>query len=79
LFSNDIWRKQVIINPFGRYEGNVKGSDIREGYGVMKYSLNGFTYIPSPVINSYSPTTAGKGVSVLIKGLNLSSVNAVSF
>ena len=57
--------------------GNSGAVKVNTGGGEAV--LNGFTYIPSPVISSYSPATAGKGVSVLIKGMNLSSVNAVSF
>jgi hypothetical protein len=57
--------------------GNSGAVKVNTGGGEA--SLNGFTYIPSPVIKSYSPTSAGKGIPVLIKGLNLSSVNAVTF
>jgi hypothetical protein len=57
--------------------GNSGSVKVNTGGGEAK--LDGFTYIPSPVINSFTPSSAGRGVTVLIKGVNLSAVNAVSF
>ena len=57
--------------------GNSGSVKVNTGGGEA--SSDGFTYIPSPVINSFTPSSAGRGVTVLIKGVNLSTVNAVSF
>ena len=43
-------------------------------------SVSGFTFaIPQPTITSFTPTSAGAGTSVVIKGTNLTGVTAVSF
>lgn len=42
-------------------------------------SLAGFTYIPPPAINSFSPSSAGTGTTVTITGANFSGANTVSF
>ena len=42
-------------------------------------SLGGFTYLPPPVITSFTPTSATAGATVTITGTNFTSVTAVSF
>lgn len=39
----------------------------------------GFTYIPIPIINSFTPTSTGQGNDVTITGLNFTAVSAVAF
>ncbi|WP_461790429.1 FG-GAP-like repeat-containing protein [Pedobacter sp.] len=41
--------------------------------------LNGFSYLPSPIVNSFSPTTAIAGQLVTITGSNFVNVTGVSF
>ena len=41
--------------------------------------ITGFTYIPPPVISSYSPTSAGTGATVVISGSNFNNVTSVKF
>jgi hypothetical protein len=41
--------------------------------------LEGFTFIPAPIIESVSPQTAVKGASITISGLNFNEATAVSF
>lgn len=42
-------------------------------------SFPGFIYLPSPVINSFSPATALSGTTVTISGNNLAGTSQVSF
>lgn len=42
-------------------------------------SLQGFTFIPPPTITTFSPTSAGAGMTVNITGTNFSNASAVSF
>jgi sugar lactone lactonase YvrE len=42
-------------------------------------NLAGFTFIPMPVITSFTPTSAGPGMVVTINGTGLSGATAVSF
>jgi hypothetical protein len=42
-------------------------------------SKTGFTFIPPPQINSFTPVTAASGQTITIKGSNLSGATAVSF
>ena len=42
-------------------------------------SLGGFTYIPPPVITSFTPISATAGATVTITGTNFTNVSAVSF
>ncbi len=39
----------------------------------------GFTFVPAPVITSFTPTSAGTGATVTITGTNLTGATAVSF
>lgn len=54
--------------------GNVS---VTNGYGTG--TLIGFTYIPPPVISSFTPTSAGPGMTVTINGTNFSGATNVSF
>ncbi|HMK20507.1 MAG TPA: IPT/TIG domain-containing protein [Chitinophagaceae bacterium] len=40
---------------------------------------SGFSYISTPVISSFSPTSAGTGATVVISGFNFNNVNSVKF
>jgi hypothetical protein len=42
-------------------------------------TLAGFTYLPPPTITSFSPTSAGTGQTVTIKGTNFTGATLVSF
>jgi len=42
-------------------------------------SLPGFTFIPPPVISSFTPTSAVAGTTVTLNGQNFNNVTAVSF
>jgi len=42
-------------------------------------SVPGFTYIPSPTITSFTPTTAATGSTITITGTNFTNATAVSF
>ncbi|HXB45988.1 MAG TPA: IPT/TIG domain-containing protein, partial [Puia sp.] len=42
-------------------------------------SLNGFTYVPPPVINSVTPSTAINGDTIIIKGAYFTNATSVSF
>jgi hypothetical protein len=42
-------------------------------------TLTGFVYLPSPTIISFSPTSAGTGQAVTIKGTNFTGATMVSF
>jgi IPT/TIG domain/FG-GAP-like repeat/FG-GAP repeat len=43
------------------------------------FSLDGFTFLPNPVITSFSPTSAAPGTLVVIRGTNFAGVSAVRF
>ncbi|MBN1368448.1 MAG: IPT/TIG domain-containing protein [Dehalococcoidales bacterium] len=40
---------------------------------------NGFTFLPVPVVSSFSPVTAGSGATVVITGSHFTGATAVSF
>lgn len=42
-------------------------------------SLNGFVYVPSPFVSSFTPTSGVQGTAITIKGSGLTYVNKVSF
>jgi hypothetical protein len=42
-------------------------------------TINGFTYIPPPVITSFTPTSGSTGMTITLTGTNLSSVSGVQF
>ena len=42
-------------------------------------TLAGFTYLPSPILNSFSPDSAATGTTVTIKGSNFTNATAVYF
>lgn len=42
-------------------------------------TATGFTFIPFPVISSFTPTNAGNGLTVTITGKNFTGASAVSF
>ncbi len=42
-------------------------------------SLAGFTYVPVPVINSFTPTTGGNGTTITLTGTNFTGATGVSF
>ncbi|MBV5323672.1 IPT/TIG domain-containing protein, partial [bacterium] len=39
----------------------------------------GFTFIPAPVISSFSPTSSGNGLTVTLTGTNFTGATAISF
>lgn len=42
-------------------------------------TLSGFTFIPPPIINSFTPTTGDSGTIVTINGLNFNGTTTVTF
>jgi gliding motility-associated-like protein len=42
-------------------------------------TLAGFTFIPAPIISSFSPLSTGKGNSVIINGQNFTNATSVTF
>ncbi len=54
--------------------GNVQ---VTTNYGSGQVS--GFTFIPAPVISSFTPTSAGPNMIVTIQGTGFTNANAVSF
>lgn len=50
---------------------------VTTNYGVG--SLGGFTFLPFPIISSFTPTSAAAGNSVSITGSNFTGTNLVSF
>lgn len=46
---------------------------------VKTFSLDGFTYLPKPVISSFAPQNATTGMKVTINGANFTNVTAVQF
>ena len=42
-------------------------------------SLQGFTYVPAPIINSFAPASAGIGDTITIKGLSLAYTSTLNF
>ncbi len=47
--------------------------------GGTTISTDDFTYVPSPTITSFTPTTAGTGTTVSITGTHFTGATAVSF
>lgn len=47
--------------------------------GGGSVAINGFRYIPPPLLSSFSPQNAIAGVNILISGSNFSDINAISF
>lgn len=70
-----------IVDPFtiiatvaNGASGNVS---VTTSYGTGTKS--GFVYAPIPIINSFSPLSAGQGTMVTISGINFTGTTAVSF
>lgn len=59
--------------------GSGASGNVQVATSTGRGSLAGFSYIPPPVISSYSPAAAKAGATVTITGQNFDSVTAVSF
>ncbi|MFP5042801.1 IPT/TIG domain-containing protein, partial [Parasediminibacterium sp. JCM 36343] len=62
---------------FARVGSGASGSVSVTTGGVA--SLAGFTYLTSPIVKSFSPTTAATGATVTIKGSNFTNATRVYF
>ncbi len=54
-------------------------TDVRVGTPGGSVSAQGFTFIPEPIITSFTPERASTGTVVLISGRNFTGTNAVQF
>lgn len=50
---------------------------VETSFGIS--SLSGFTFIPAPVVSSFTPTTGSSGTTVVILGRNFSGASEVRF
>lgn len=69
----------VDANTVTAVVGAGKSGDVNVTTPVGTVSLSSFTYIGAPVITSFTPTTAGTGATVTIKGTYFTGAAAVSF
>lgn len=65
-----------IINAF---VGNGATGDVIVKTTVGPDTLAGFTFIPTPIISSFTPTSAKTGDTITINGNNFTNINNVSF
>jgi len=72
--------KVVYFNHAGNYEDNSSFNTL-SNTNVQKLYINAAKWasIPSPVITSFTPTTASTGITVTISGSNFTGATAVSF
>lgn len=64
----------TAVVPSNATSGNVTVTN-----SAGSVSLQGFVFIPKPVITSFTPLSAGPGATVTITGTNLNGATSVSF
>jgi IPT/TIG domain./FG-GAP repeat. len=69
----------VDANTITAVVGAGKSGDVSVTTPAGTATLSGFVYLEPPTITSFTPTNAGEGDTVVIKGTNFTGVSAVSF
>jgi hypothetical protein len=69
----------VNANTITAVVGNGATGDVVVTNAFGTGQKSGFTYIPPPIISSFTPTSAGSGTTVVISGSNFNNVTNVRF
>lgn len=69
---------QIVITVPSTATVGVNSISIVTPGGTVR-QVGAFTFIPAPVLTSFSPTSAGPGTTITLVGANLTGVSAVSF
>jgi hypothetical protein len=70
-----------VVSPqqINAYVGNGATGDIIVQTTIGSDTISGFTFIPLPIISSFTPTSARTGDTVTINGNNFTNINSLHF